>query len=79
MENSKIPPLPEKSKYPFSKMVPGDYKELEFISYKDLARAQMNAHNTHKRTGYKFVTRKSGLTLQVWCTAKPDPFFGEVE
>ncbi len=79
MENLKTPPIPERCKYPFRKMVPGDYKELKFINYKDLSKAQIVAHNTCKNTGNKFVTRKNGLTLQVWCIAKPDPFFGEVE
>lgn len=78
MKNLNIPPVPERRKYPFSKMVPGDYKSLEFANYADLSRAQMNAHNTHKSTGYKFVTRKNGLTLQVWCIEKPDPFFGDI-
>ena len=79
MENLKTPPVPEMNKYPFTKMVPGEYKELKFINYKDLSNAQVVAHNTSKRTGYKFTTRKNGLTLRVWCIAKPDPFFGEVE
>ena len=78
MENLKTPPVPEMNKYPFTKMVPGEYKELKFINYKDLSNAQVVAHNTSKRTGYKFTTRRNGLTLRVWCTAKPDPFFGEV-
>ncbi len=78
MENLKTPPVPEMNKYPFIKMVPGDYKELRFINNKDLSVAQVVAHNTSKRTGYKFVTRKNGFTLRVWCIAKPDPFFGEV-
>ena len=78
MENLKTPPIPGRNKYPFTKMVPGDYKELTFINNKDLSRAQIVAHSTSKSTGYKFVTRKNGLTLQVWCIAKPDPFFGEI-
>lgn len=79
MKNSNNPPLPERSKYPFLKMSPGDYKSLDFSNYNDLSKAQVNAHNTSKRTGYKFITRKEGLTLQIWCIEKPvaiDPFFG---
>lgn len=78
MENLKTPPVPERNKYQFGKMIPGDYRTYNFATHKDLLKAQVNAHNAGTRTGNKFVTRKNGLTLQVWCTAKPDPFFGEV-
>lgn len=74
------PQVPNSIKYPFSKMKPGDYELIEFKTDYALSIAQRCAHTTTRKNGYKFVTRKNGLTLQIWCIEKPaavDPFFGE--
>lgn len=76
--SQKIPEIPEIKKYPFTKMETGDYAEIVFKTQKELSTAQRCANMASCRGKYKFVTRKNGLTLRVWCIAKPDPFFGEV-
>lgn len=74
MKEFKPLPLPKKS-YPFRKMEPGDFEYMEFVNLKDLQRAQNAAQRASEKNGYRFITRKTGLGLNVWCTEKDSDYW----
>lgn len=71
-----IPPLPKQiKKYPFRNMEPGDFEYMEFENLYDLCLAQSAARRAKERNGYRFVTRKVGNGLNVWCTEAESKFW----
>jgi len=77
MENSNIPDVPKRNKYPFKDMEIGDYVKIKFDSDGDAMKARIAAVSYASVHKIKFTTRRIGNTLEVWRTAAVDPFFGE--
>lgn len=70
------PPLPKmRKKYPFRNMEPGDFEYIEFENIEDLLLAQKAAGCAKSKNGYRFITRKTGLGLNVWCTEVESAFW----
>lgn len=72
------PPIPAPfKKYPFRNMQPGDFEYMEFENLYDLGLAQKAAHMARSKNGYRFITRKIGNGLNVWCTEADSKFWDD--
>lgn len=60
------PKIPERTKYPFSKMEIGDYINMEMPDESAAMKARIAAGTHGHYAGKKFVTRITGRVIEVW-------------